>query len=139
MSTQKSQIYQITKEVLEKLLTYPDIEKISLKTIEGEWETAVRKFSTSTTLAEKSCPKETFCAICLSGKLKGLNFQTDLIDGDNAHYGRYLVELLKTGKYSKDNKQELWKKVANKYHNGKNFTDNGQTDVALVFYELGYI
>lgn len=139
MSTQKSQIYQITKEALEKLLTYTDIEKISLKTIEGEWETAVRKFSTSTTLAEKSCPKETFCTICLSGELKGLNFQKDLLDGKNADYARELIRLLKTGKYSKDNQKELWSKVSEKYNKGKNFADNGQVDVALVFYELGYI
>lgn len=134
-----TQISQITKEALDRLLTYPDIEKLSLKTIEGEWETAVRKFSTSTTLAEKSCPKETFCAICLSGELKGLNFQKDLLDGDNAHYGRYLVELLKTGKYSKDNKQELWEKILVKCGKGKALKHNGQVDVALVFYELGYI
>lgn len=135
----ETQISQITKEALERLLTYPDIEKISLKTIEGEWESAVRKFSTSATVATKSCPKETFCAICFSGELKGLNFQKDLLDGDNANYGRYLVELLKTGKYSKDNSNELWKKVTEKYKDSKKLADNGQTDVALVFYELGYI
>lgn len=134
-----TQISQVTKEVLKRLLSYPDIEKISLKTIEGEWETAVRKFSTSSTLAEKSCPKETFCAICFSGKLKELNFQKDLLDGANASYARELIRILKTGKYSEDNKQELWEKVLLKCGRNKTLKHNGQVDVALVFYELGYI
>ena len=135
----ETQISQITKEALDRLLTYPGIEKILLKTIEGEWETAVNKITKSTTLADKSCPKETFCTICLSGELKGLNFQKDLLDGKNADYARELIRLLKTGKYSKDNQKELWSKVSEKYNKGKNFADNGQVDVALVFYELGYI
>ena len=134
-----TQISQITKEALDRLLTYPDIEKISLKTIEGEWEAAVNKVTTSSTLPDKKCPKETCCTICLSGELKGLNFQKDLLDGENANYARELIRLLKTGKYSKDNRQELWEKVLLKRGKNKTLKHNGQTDVALVFYELGYI
>lgn len=133
------QISQITKEALERLISYPNIEKISLNTIEGEWESAVKKITTSSTLPEKSCPKETFCAICLSGELKGLNFQKDLLDGNNAMYGRELVKLLKTGKYSADNQQELWEKVLFNCNKSKTLKHNGQVDVALVFYELGFI
>lgn len=55
-----TQISQITKEALDRLLTYSDIEKISLKTIEGEWEAAVNKVTTSSTLPDKNVLKKHF-------------------------------------------------------------------------------
>lgn len=90
------------------------------------WDEAVRLFTQSQSVRDKSCPRSTFLGLCAKGYVKGIDPGVYTASNLISEYGVKAVELLIAEPANSDLKpSDLWKLVwPSKRH-------NGQMDVVL--------
>lgn len=123
-------------------MTYNQYGKSAIKAIEHlkriptlspseAWDKATSElFGENTPAQKKQCPKNTFLAICETGRIKGVKPGDYTKSKKNKSYAIEGLKLLEQNKTLMSNKMTLWKAIPE----CTNLTYNSQMDVLIALY-----
>lgn len=95
------------------------------------WDKATSEiFGNNTTSQKKSCPKNTFLAICETGRIEGVKPGNYSKSKKNKFYAVEGLKLLEQNKEFMDNRMKLWKTIPD----CSTLTYNSQMDVVIALY-----
>ena len=105
-------------------------------TPEEAWEAAtIEIFGIGTSSQTKGCPKNTFLALCETGKVKGVIAGTYTQSVKNKGYAFKALELLHAEPSYSEKPNDLWKKIQGEVHK----RHNSQMNVVLALCNNGLI
>lgn len=113
------------------------LKKDKNTTPENAWDTAVKKFTSSTDSIKKGCPKTTFLAVCDLGKLNLSIPKTIIKQTKNYHYTEIMLKYILENNGKIESKKELWNEVKN--IEKKALKSNSQDAVIFSLLKNGYL